>query len=439
METPDLRIQTRIRRVLVGVLLCLYMIAVVLNWQWQKGFIELERREAIKNAARCAQSICNEYKHLESVCIDWATFDESWQFARGENPGFVTANFGESVFETRLFDLAVVLDTEGRVKYRNLGRTKSLPGADDSFPAGLWRPEDPILEQLGTSRSMAGLSIIGDQPVVVAAAHILKTNGDGPRTGTLIIAKWLDEEMLAKLIDQVVVDFSLLTSQQQAALQETKGVSKKPFALRSKDAPGKFLQAYHPIQSIAGGEYLWVDAQVPRVISTFGWRYTGILSFQAALVFLILMLLSHAVLGRIVVKPIRELTEHARRIAAVYGGPPSEEDHDEIARLRTEFENMLQRIGEREQRLNDQYQELKRANTEIQALQGLLPLCLGCRKVRDDGGYWQAVETYLAARGNMRFSHGYCPDCLEKEMEKIDTEIDYAALIHDKDSEEPPA
>jgi hypothetical protein len=53
----------------------------------------------------------------------------------------------------------------------------------------------------------------------------------------------------------------------------------------------------------------------------------------------------------------------------------------------------------------------KRVKEEGKVLQGLLPICSYCKKIRDDEGYWQQVERYIAARSEADFSHGMCPDC----------------------------
>ncbi|HWQ09769.1 MAG TPA: CHASE domain-containing protein [Holophaga sp.] len=50
----------------------------------------------------------------------------------------------------------------------------------------------------------------------------------------------------------------------------------------------------------------------------------------------------------------------------------------------------------------------------IHELESILPICSNCKKVRDDRGYWEQVESYLSASSNLRFSHGLCPECLEK-------------------------
>ncbi|MFN2475380.1 MAG: PleD family two-component system response regulator [Chthoniobacterales bacterium] len=53
---------------------------------------------------------------------------------------------------------------------------------------------------------------------------------------------------------------------------------------------------------------------------------------------------------------------------------------------------------------------------EIRQLKELIPMCVYCRKVRDEEDYWEQVETYIQKETGSRFSHGACPECCEKEM-----------------------
>lgn len=58
--------------------------------------------------------------------------------------------------------------------------------------------------------------------------------------------------------------------------------------------------------------------------------------------------------------------------------------------------------------------ELSQARREIMELKGIIPICSNCKNVRNDEGYWQKVETYVESRSDASFSHGVCPDCMEK-------------------------
>lgn len=63
--------------------------------------------------------------------------------------------------------------------------------------------------------------------------------------------------------------------------------------------------------------------------------------------------------------------------------------------------------------------KLQAALAEVQVLQGIMPICSYCRKIRDDENYWHSVESYLARHTKTRLSHGICPECMASEMEPL--------------------
>lgn len=62
--------------------------------------------------------------------------------------------------------------------------------------------------------------------------------------------------------------------------------------------------------------------------------------------------------------------------------------------------------------------ELERAVGEVRTLSGLLPICPQCKRIRDDRGYWGLMERYVEAHSQAHFTHGICPECLEKVCEE---------------------
>jgi phosphoserine phosphatase RsbU/P len=60
--------------------------------------------------------------------------------------------------------------------------------------------------------------------------------------------------------------------------------------------------------------------------------------------------------------------------------------------------------------------ELQEALANVKQLSGLLPMCSYCKRIRDDGDYWQQLETYLSHHSEAEFSHGICPSCIEHVM-----------------------
>lgn len=71
------------------------------------------------------------------------------------------------------------------------------------------------------------------------------------------------------------------------------------------------------------------------------------------------------------------------------------------------------RIIDLQQGLSERVQELLNALSQVKQLQGILPICSHCKKIRNDQNYWQQVEGYISDVTELQFSHSICPNCYE--------------------------
>jgi PAS domain S-box-containing protein len=144
-------------------------------------------------------------------------------------------------------------------------------------------------------------------------------------------------------------------------------VGKNPRLLKSGDkSPGAYRELW---QTITAGKEWRGEFHNRKKNGEFYWEYASI-------------------------SPIRDPAGRITHYLAV--------KEDITARKQTE--------AEREQLI----QELQDALANVKSLSGLLPICAGCKKIRDDQGYWSQVETYIQKHSDARFSHGLCPDCMKK-------------------------
>lgn len=88
--------------------------------------------------------------------------------------------------------------------------------------------------------------------------------------------------------------------------------------------------------------------------------------------------------------------------------------------------HMNRELGEKNKRLADFIDEIK-------ILRELIPICSSCKKIREDDGFWNSVDTYLEQHGNLKFTHGLCPECTEKLYSDQDW---YAGLQNKADSDD---
>ena len=91
------------------------------------------------------------------------------------------------------------------------------------------------------------------------------------------------------------------------------------------------------------------------------------------------------------------------------------------------------RIVSLQENLVDRVQELEDALANVKQLQGMLPICSYCKRIRDDKNYWQKVENYIGDHSEAVFSHSVCPDCYQStvrpRLDKLQTPGDKETCV----------
>jgi ABC-type uncharacterized transport system substrate-binding protein len=89
----------------------------------------------------------------------------------------------------------------------------------------------------------------------------------------------------------------------------------------------------------------------------------------------------------------------------------------ELARMNTVLDR---RVQERTAALEMEKFRLEETLSKVTTLEGLLPICASCKKIRDDSGYWNQIESYISNHSDAVFSHGVCPDCIKTLYPDLD-------------------
>ena len=80
------------------------------------------------------------------------------------------------------------------------------------------------------------------------------------------------------------------------------------------------------------------------------------------------------------------------------------------------FNSMVEALAEKERTET----ELRDARNQVQQLEGIIPICMYCKKIRDDRESWHRMEDYISTHSQAQFSHGICPTCFDETMKKHD-------------------
>jgi len=98
------------------------------------------------------------------------------------------------------------------------------------------------------------------------------------------------------------------------------------------------------------------------------------------------------------------------RDVEVYSGPIKTGGKQLLYSIVHDISDRKKAEEEREKLLN----KLQKALSEVKILRGFLPICAYCKKIRDDQGYWNQIESYIHKHSEAEFSHSICPECMKK-------------------------
>ena len=99
-------------------------------------------------------------------------------------------------------------------------------------------------------------------------------------------------------------------------------------------------------------------------------------------------------------------SEAAREIAGDY-----RRMHQRMAKLARISDGYQEQLRDLNHKLQETNHDLSRALAEVKTLQGLIPICARCKRIRDDDGMWDQIESYITQHSGAVFSHGVCPEC----------------------------
>lgn len=100
-----------------------------------------------------------------------------------------------------------------------------------------------------------------------------------------------------------------------------------------------------------------------------------------------------------------------------------EENEQLLKKKQSNLENTIQHLIQTKQEKEAAIADLKKALHEVDTLREILPICSYCHKIREDDGYWSQLECYLGQHADISFSHGICPDCVDKNFAGISKRI----------------
>lgn len=314
--TPRAKSTLIITAILLALLPTLYFLAAsILN----KGFGELETRDARQHLQRAVDGLNSDLTELARTTQDWAARDASYNFVAGQNMGYLEATlFPEKVLNLRL-NLVVFMDSDRRiVAAKSYDLINGLPGPAPQNLDKIIAGNNTLVAAARDREPAQGIIFVDGRPMLAAAAAVTPDNPRALFNGSVVFGRYLDPDEIQRLADLTDLILEIrplepgsLPPDYQAAASD---LERNPVSLRPLDS--QTFAAYQLLPDIAGVPRQIMRVQVLRSVYQQGQQTLRFFLFSLLVIGLLFGVAGQATLEKMMVSQ-RSSLENLGRYAAV--------------------------------------------------------------------------------------------------------------------------
>ncbi|MGQ4649993.1 CHASE4 domain-containing protein [Lyngbya aestuarii] len=299
---------------LSGLLITLYQ---SLSAIWLKGFAKIELQQTHQNVKRVVGALTNDLMELDSTTVDWATWDETYNFVEDANQDYIKENLQDEAIANLRLNVMLFTDTTGRIVYGkglNLQQETAAP-----VPESLKRylsTNPGILEKITVDSSLSGIVVLPESSLLVASRPILNNDRTAPTRGALTFGRFLNEAEIKKFSKLTSLQLSVYSLQdkllpsdcQAAIIRLRQGVSPSQTPIVVSPLSTGRIAGYTILKDIQGHSGLLLRVDTPRDIYLQGQQGLRYLLAALLVVGLLFGLVTLLLLEKSVLLPLSRFT-----------------------------------------------------------------------------------------------------------------------------------
>ena len=371
-----------------------------------EGFGKIETEYTEQDVGRIMNVLSNLGSRLDSIAGDWAQWDDTYEFVQNHNRGYIEENLTVGTLANLRVNFMMFVDRSGQLVFSKA--IESIAAREAALPSDFWETcvsKSALIDFSGAKNKRTGILLFENTPFFVASRHIVKSDLHGPVKGILIVGKALDPFEIGKISKDTHLSLTIHSLNRA----ETPPDFKKALSLLSDKQPiavlplsRNIISGYNIQRDVNNEPAFILKIETERKVYNQGLStalYFSVFTMAIGFIFIVTTML---LMEKTVLYPLIEL---GRRVGMIGKNGKS------LQRLKVKNKGEL---GELEHAINIMLDRIQQAYEKIKTLEGLIPICSFCKKIRDDKGYWNQVEAYLQEHSEAKFSHSICHECVKK-------------------------
>ncbi len=308
-------------RLMGGQLLLLVLfigfVATVVNGLVSDMLTTLERQAAIEDMNRALYAFEREEEAIRRMGRDYGSWDDAYAFMDSRDPEFLDANFSDPMFTENAIDVAYIFDAEGRSVWGKVLEPKNrraISLTDLTFPKDELQM---LLDQKDPQQGASGLYMTSRGPLVLAAVPVTTSHYEGPVRGTVLMGRFLTEQMVTEVAQRTRVSMALHALDRPADAEEAAAVARlaKGDRMVVLQSGSGAVRVYAPLRDAKGRSVLLLRTETPRVLLAAG-AISGRLATSTVMMAGALMLFLFSFqINRMILRPLRQARERIHAAA----------------------------------------------------------------------------------------------------------------------------
>lgn len=292
---------------------------IIISSILKSGFEAVESDDVVKNTERASDAIGSYLDSMQNTLMTWSIWDDSYQFMKDRNEDFIKSNLGSSnSFLSMKVHYVIFVSADNRLAY---GKGYAIDGSEKELPIPAELSEllvagSPLLAHGSSNDVIKGLIDTSTAPLMFVSGPILNSDADQPTRGSLIFARYFDDDIVQRLSDQTHLKLSFSRPE-----SEITGVN-------IKIANDDLIVGEKSIIDITKKSCMTMAVEIPRVIFK-----QGVLALKALLIALVVVGCCFVgivawLLEKMIISKVLQLTKDAQAMGIKITG-----NKDEIGNL----------------------------------------------------------------------------------------------------------
>ncbi len=340
------------------------------------AFDDLELKAAETNIVRADRAIDAELEALRRIAVDWAPWDDTFLFVRGEYPAYEVSNLPVTTLNDLELDLMVFYNESGDIHWSILLVDEEVKELASS---GVFASDHQMEAQLTAhevvSDEIRGILQTAHGPMLIVSLPITSTDKNGPVAGSLVMGRLLDDSMLAELRRRTEVDFSWHEVEEAANPYQSEINALRyaePDAI-SNGTTQENVETFFLRRDLNNQPLLLLKANTPRNISALGQQTLNGALLLLAGATIIVSFVIWLLLRNIIVKPLELISSHISSIqdSGDLSRRLNMSRSDEIGAVGRNFDDMAGELNDARQLLLEQSFKAGKADTAAEVMHNI--------------------------------------------------------------------